>query len=258
MELMKTLNFFTQEITNEHIPKKGTDFNKSCLVKSLGNQVYQINFNDINSLEFYDTRFLKVIDMSSAGIKSIGPDVFQNLSHLEQLSIEDNKIVYLPKELLQNLSQLETLNISFNKICSLHSSSFDSLLNLKALYISNNQLSSVSELFKNLHNLEVLDLQHNCALRILNNDFKGLLKLKEMHLSFDSIEIIEKEAFQKCPSIENLFLEETCFEKITSADRFRLFRSIRHSLGSKLKMYVDESIPIRFDLLAQGFNKKSS
>ena len=114
MELMRTLNFFTQEITNEHIPKKGNDFNKSCLVKSLGNEVYQINLNDLNSLEFNDTRFLKVIDLSWAGIKSIGPDVFQNLAHFKQLSIEDNKIVDLPKEVIQNLSQLKTLNISFN------------------------------------------------------------------------------------------------------------------------------------------------
>ncbi|XP_004578673.2 toll-like receptor 5 [Ochotona princeps] len=86
-----------------------------------------------------------------------GWDLFQGLSHLQILYLDDNYLNFLPPGLFSNLTALKILNLSSNRLTALAPGSFPA--SLESLDVSRNQLLSPDpDLFASLR---ILDITHN-------------------------------------------------------------------------------------------------
>ncbi|XP_040841673.1 toll-like receptor 5 isoform X2 [Ochotona curzoniae] len=86
-----------------------------------------------------------------------GWDLFQGLSHLQILYLDDNYLNFLPPGVFSNLTALKILNLNSNRLTALAPGSFPA--SLESLDVSRNQLLSPDpDLFVSLR---TLDITHN-------------------------------------------------------------------------------------------------
>uniref|UniRef100_A0A2C9LCL4 Uncharacterized protein n=1 Tax=Biomphalaria glabrata TaxID=6526 RepID=A0A2C9LCL4_BIOGL len=123
--------------------------------------INNITFCSNNSLEYVDVssnhfqtlqgpvmglEHLKVLNMSSCFIETIGDTFFDNLTSLEHLNLYQNLLgdclnADLKGQIFDKLTYLESINISFNNLYRLNRNAFGSMENLLALDLSINRLS---------------------------------------------------------------------------------------------------------------------
>ena len=95
-------------------------------------------------------------------LSSLPEDVFDGLSSLKTLWLQDNYLSSLPEDVFDGLSSLEVLPLSDNYLSSLPEDIFDGLSSLEVLWLDDNDLSSLPEdVFDGLSSLEGLWLYGN-------------------------------------------------------------------------------------------------
>ena len=131
-----------------------------------------------------------------------------NLKYLELRSTEN--ITEIPSE-ISNLSKLEYLDLDNNKIEKI-SDEISKLTSLKTLILSRNNLNSIPDCIVNIINLEKLDLSSNKITNIAGEILK-LEKLEELDLSGNQLKSIPISLFH-LSNLKILDLRGNSIEKI--------------------------------------------
>ncbi|XP_053614654.1 toll-like receptor 3 isoform X1 [Plodia interpunctella] len=104
---------------------------------------------------------LKKLNLAVNLIKQLSGDEFEELTTLVELDLSYNHISRLDDELLANLTSLEILKLNNNKIFDLNGA-LNNLWNLKHLFIGNNQIQNINdESLKIIYHLETFDVSTN-------------------------------------------------------------------------------------------------
>ena len=155
-------------------------------------------------------------------IEHLGIDTFRGLVNLKNISLEGNKLQYLHPDMfigLPNLQRLFLLNNSDLQIPN--DRHFVKSLSLKRLYISGCNVSSMSvQSFSNVSTLESIDLRYN-YLRILDiGILKELPELFSLNLKWNEISEIIPDTSVKFSRLKYLHLDYNKIERLES-DTFR-------------------------------------
>ncbi|KAM0679743.1 hypothetical protein GINT2_002153 [Glugoides intestinalis] len=92
----------------------------------------------ISDLLFDDLTNLESLSLQNNNIKELQPNIFNNLQKLESLDLSNNKLTEFPEGILSELGSLQELYLSRNEIKSFPIGLFTDLTNLKILFLSQN------------------------------------------------------------------------------------------------------------------------
>ncbi|XP_053174081.1 leucine-rich repeat neuronal protein 1 [Scomber japonicus] len=131
----------------------------------------------LESLSFYDNRLrsvprdalsvlpnLKFLDLNKNPISRIQQGDFQNLQHLEELSVNNmEQLLMVERSAFQNLPEIAKLELCNNpRLSYIDPQAFSDLSSLRTLLLNNNQLSLLSgDLLSSLPSLEEVSLHSN-------------------------------------------------------------------------------------------------
>uniref|UniRef100_A0A3B4VCA8 Si:ch211-180f4.1 n=1 Tax=Seriola dumerili TaxID=41447 RepID=A0A3B4VCA8_SERDU len=131
----------------------------------------------LESLSFYDNRLrsvprdalsvlpnLKFLDLNRNPISRVQQGDFQNLQHLEELSLNNmEELLMVERAAFQNLPEIAKLEICNNpRLSYIDPQAFSNLSSLRTLLLHNNQLSLLSgDLLSSLPSLEEVSLHSN-------------------------------------------------------------------------------------------------
>ncbi|KAF0036073.1 hypothetical protein F2P81_011385 [Scophthalmus maximus] len=131
----------------------------------------------LESLSFYDNHLrsvprdalsvlpnLKFLDLNRNPISRVQQGDFQNLQHLEELSLNNmDELLMVERAAFQNLPEIAKLELCNNpRLSYIDSQAFSDLLSLRTLLLHNNQLSLLSgDLLSSLPSLEELSVHSN-------------------------------------------------------------------------------------------------
>ncbi|KAM8863718.1 leucine-rich repeat neuronal protein 1 isoform 2-T2 [Spinachia spinachia] len=136
-----------------------------------------LGLDDLESLSFYDNRLrwvpqgalsvlpsLKFLDLNKNPISRVQRGDFQNLLHLEELSLNNmDELLMVERAAFKNLPEIVKLEICSNqKLSYIDPKAFSDLFSLRSLLLHSNQLSLLSgELLSSLPSLEEVSLHSN-------------------------------------------------------------------------------------------------
>lgn len=189
-----------------------------------------LSHNKINILSengFLELVNLEELDLSRNNIGTIAPDAFKGLGNLKILILSNNQIVDIGY-VFSNMTSLQKLVVDNNKISVLHGTEFEnatSLLelnlsvnviqtpsvkiapnnSLKVLNLNSNRVKEIKqEYFNTLHNLEVLDLGFNYIEQINSKYFRNLFALEILSMSSNILTALHTGTFTGIPHLETL------------------------------------------------------
>ncbi|KAM0680514.1 hypothetical protein GINT2_001202 [Glugoides intestinalis] len=159
---------------------------------------------------------IKRLDIT--GIKELEkiPDLlFDDLTNLESLRLQDNNIKELQPNIFNNLQKLESLNLSDNKLTELPSCVFDGLVNLKSLWLPNNNIKELQpNIFNNLQKLEELNLDNNKLTEFPEGILSELGSLQTLDLSKNEIKSFPIGLFTGITKLKSLSLSNNKLTEI--------------------------------------------
>jgi Leucine-rich repeat (LRR) protein len=170
---------------------------------------------------------LITLKFDSNSLTKIMFEDLMDLNNLEYLNLENNRITLIETNSFSNLINLKTLILSRNQIvfCNETNNLFDTLSNLQLLNLSSNKIEFLSAyLFYQLYKLETLDLSLNRIKQLETESFFKLYNLKSLYLNENSPQrLIEKDAFYKLESIQNVFISKTILTDLVKEIFIKLF-----------------------------------
>ncbi|KAE9554564.1 hypothetical protein FO519_002203 [Halicephalobus sp. NKZ332] len=205
---------------------------------------------------------LKKLNLRSNIIKSVDPNLFKEITAVEELDLSKNKISNLTKEIFSPLSELRVLLLDGNQISNIDNGIFESLSNLKTLNLANNKIRQIrKDAFKGLVSLEVLNLvgnqittvdwsafSHMKRLRVLNFgknglskvELRGLESLQQFYLNNNQIESLKDVKLRDLPSLTFLSFDRNGITSIGHEDLSGLGQSTRlNSISFATNMIED-------------------
>ncbi|XP_070501908.1 leucine-rich repeat-containing protein 15-like [Chironomus tepperi] len=165
-----------------------------------------------NGPAFEHLQNLKYLDLSKCNFTGLVVEWFENgLSQLEVLNLAENALTEIPANAFKELTGLEVLALDFNKISTLHEDSFE-LPSLISLFLDSNHLADLQDnVFSKLASLKILYLSENDCSNFAPNIFKPLTSLTTLAMHSCSIVNIKPEWFQSLGNLSILLLEENEF-----------------------------------------------
>lgn len=149
--------------------------------------------------------YLEECVFGNDSLSQIDSTFFEGLSTVETLSISSASKTFGEK-LFQNLTNLMQLYLEQNKLTKI-GYIFENNPKIKVLHLSRNSLKSLPDgVFKKLSDLQELHLWKNEITNITQNYFVGLRSLKSLELSINFIKFIEENAFSQLPELVNISL----------------------------------------------------
>lgn len=116
-------------------------------------------------------------------------DVFENLTGLVSLELNNNGFKELPEKVFWPLTNVTSIQLGGNKLEMLHSSQFQGLSHLLNLYLYKNNLKELPVgIFANLTSLKNLDLLLNQLTNITSDHFADLAQLEHLQLGGNPFE----------------------------------------------------------------------
>jgi Leucine-rich repeat (LRR) protein len=195
----------------------------------------------------------KILDLANMKLTSL-PDIFQYLTHLEQLRLLNNDLTSIPNS-IRSLSILRSLGLVHNKIETIPDS-IAALSNLRYLYLDNNEIQVIPELFKNSRKIEVLYLGRN-RLRELPSFLENMTQLQELNVMMNMIETIP-DSFVSLRSLSTLIIDNNRLREIPTG-----FNTITHSLNISADhnlfteaeiLRTTNELPSNVNLIAYAYN----
>ena len=136
---------------------------------------------DVLDAPGFDANASDTLSLGGLGIEDL--DGVNELTNLQRLDLDHNRVTSLESGDFDGLTNLQTLRLDRNQITSIESRDFDGMANLRTLWLLNNQITSIeSGAFEGLTNLETLFLHNNQTTSIESGAFEGLTNLKTLAL----------------------------------------------------------------------------
>lgn len=177
------------EIMEINLRSNDLKFIASDAFRGLSNlQTLNIEDNKLesNQPQFAEIPGLNFLNLASNYFLILPEDLIENLD-LDELNLNDNDLIRIPRSFFKNSINLTKLKLNSNKLDIIHGSPFSTLENLLILHLHNNTLPIVSNsLFINLTSLEELRLDNNKINFIETNAFDDLHGLKRLNLSHNN------------------------------------------------------------------------
>ncbi|KAM9426137.1 leucine-rich repeat, immunoglobulin-like domain and transmembrane domain-containing protein 2 [Pholidichthys leucotaenia] len=119
---------------------------------------------------------------------------------LTKIQIENCHLTELPQRAFSQVSALEFLWLNFNKITLMNIKSLEGLANLTELRLQGNKLTSVPwAAFQDTPRLKILDLKNNRLDVLPEHALRHLPRLTYLDLSFNQLTVIAKDIFINWP-----------------------------------------------------------
>ncbi|KAJ6222524.1 hypothetical protein RDWZM_001069 [Blomia tropicalis] len=254
---LKQLNLQTNKL--KQVPSSAFFHLQSLTKLNLGTNLISGTLND---LTFAPLNWLQELRLDSNHINHVTAKAFQ-LSNLNYLDLQSNKLNTVPTESFQHLSNLQILILSRNHFIHIGSNAFAGLVQLRGLVISNTPLNHINiDAFRSNPQLEKLILEHNRQLGRLDSSTLPnsirYLSLRSNRLStfelpsinLDQMEYID---LQDNPLVCNCtiawfanYLQQT---NQTIREQVKCYRPSQHYNRPLISLSRDElSCPIDFDL----------
>jgi Leucine-rich repeat (LRR) protein len=148
---------------------------------------------------------LEDVDLKDNSIEVLELDAFSNLTKVQRLALDNNKLTELSGfESMTNLVYLTLANNLLDE--NIYISSQVDLRYLKVLDLKANKIKSLpSDLFLNLPSLVNLDLSENMIGTIEKGAFNGLINIRCLNLAKNSLTILDLDVFD-WNGMENLMI----------------------------------------------------
>ena len=157
------------------------------------------------------------VDFSENALQRfVDPLVFNGMSALQFLRLNDNQISELPRQLFEGLSVLSELYLYNNLLQRLDSQTFDGVDSLRALFLYNNLLQRLdSQTFP--RTLMQLYLDHNYLTELQPQLFSGMAVLAELSLASNRLAELDPQLLAEVPKLSLLNLQDNRFTKLNDA-----------------------------------------
>uniref|UniRef100_A0AAR2IHW6 Uncharacterized protein n=1 Tax=Pygocentrus nattereri TaxID=42514 RepID=A0AAR2IHW6_PYGNA len=105
---------------------------------------------------------LKTLNLSGNRLSSFPGGIFNLLSSLSELMLDNNLLSEVKESDLKDLIKAKVLSLSHNRLSQIHPSAFRELYNLEVLKLNGNNISEIKKLtFRYCRNLRDIDLSDN-------------------------------------------------------------------------------------------------
>lgn len=137
---------------------------------------------------------LRVYDLSSTGIESLGADWLENHKLLENFIASYNDLTEIPFDLFRYTPKITALDFSFNQIQAIDPVTFDNVRKLKRIRFGHNLISELhSRLFAHLPDLELIDFRSNRIKTIADNLLANNRKLRSVNFNDNQVKRLDCE-----------------------------------------------------------------
>ena len=163
-------------------------------------------------------------------LKEIQPILFKNLTILQVLNLDGNKLSEIPKNLSQHLPQLKVLSMKKNNIKSL--TNIQDAYNLWKIDLTENYIANLEDDkgkpgLKNLRYLEEINLSNNNILQISANSFHDLKNLKTLNVSSNQLKNLPSKLFARNKQLNSIDFSYNSIDTIKK-DIFDGVYKLRH------------------------------
>lgn len=170
---------------------------------------------------FRGTPKLEVIEISNSTISQLATDLLHNMTNLQIVMLQHNRLEELPTKLFSGAPGLHTINFYNNHITILQEGLFNDLKSLKTLNISKNRLEKlISGLFSDNSLMESLDFSENLLSEIETKAFTSMQTLKMLNLGHNRLRKLPPFVFKDCHSLEKLELNNNFLSHSGIIDAF--------------------------------------
>ena len=175
-------------------------------------QTLYLSINDLEELPdgvFDNLVKLRVLSLGVNGeVAELAEGLFDGLSALEFLDLQEMSLRELPAGAFDDLSKLQYLNLSRNDLAELPDGIFDKLTSLHTLTLDQNSLTTLPEgPFEGLDNLWHLNLSNNSLNELPDETFDDLSALSVLSLSDNQLTELPDGAFDNLSNLKNLELQ---------------------------------------------------
>jgi Leucine-rich repeat (LRR) protein len=184
----------------------------SFVTEPYENHIYQLllssnNLKKITREIFNGLSKLQILYLDNNYIEDINVDSFENMPKLKQLHLHSNYIKLVENEMFLDKAELEILYLYQNNIETIETIPFNTLYSLKKLHLFSNKITQIKiGNFIHLVKLEELKLDKNEIGTFEINTFTGLENLKVLDMSANKIEELENRVFHSLKSLKKLDL----------------------------------------------------
>jgi len=147
------------------------------------------------------------LDLSANQLTYLPEGLFQGLTKLQCLWLNNNQLMALPEGLFQGLTTLWYLELNNNQLRALPEGLFQGLITLQYIELYNNHLSALPEgLFQGLTALATISLSRNKLSTLPAGLFQGLTALAAISLSRNKLSDLPEGLFQELTALRDLYL----------------------------------------------------
>ncbi len=173
-------------------------------------------------------RELKELDLSHNSLKEFGSTpLFENLTSLQRLNMDHNKLHKLYHGSFRGLKSLAKLSLASNEMTEIEDHSFAGLSHLVYLSLQRNKLSGLSKSWLvEMQDLDTLLLDHNQIAMIQDKTFERLRSLSELSLMENKLHSLNNSIFRGLDRLLILRLDSNQFDTVPSK-AFAYFEGLR-------------------------------
>lgn len=180
---------------------------------------------------------IKTVDISRLDGQTMANNLFTNLTYLEKLLANNNKLTTIPEKMLTN-TNAHYLDLSHNRIGRIETIGKCGAKNLQTLLLSSNNITTISgTTFNDLIQLTVLDLSLNNLQTLAHESFDQLINLKNLSLAYTNIHHFSFGMLAGCHQLESLNISGNHINKIHIGLDLMVFRYLK-----KIDVSVSEVI----------------
>lgn len=171
---------------------------------------------------------MSVVEPKTKVFKAFGNHmVGHSSSNVEELSIQQKKVAYMPNGIGDVFPQLDLLFIAECGLQSVKKENFENMKRLTMLSISQNNIKQLPvDVFYNLKSLEWVDIGENLLTSLPENLLDNAPDLQEIYAYRNKFEFLNGALFKNNLKLERIEFDQNRLKTIVNLDLFR-FKKLR-------------------------------